>query len=85
MPVARSVQWAIVLLAGLSWPFVYAISGQVGPLLFFTFAAGWRWMGPGPSGRAISAALGTAIKLQPVLLLAWAVLTGRRLAAVLGL
>ena len=39
------VRWAIVLLAGLSWPFVYAIKlGQVGPILFLLFAIGWRWL-----------------------------------------
>ena len=45
LPVPGSVKWWIVLLAGLSWPFVYAVKlGQVGPLLFLTFAAdgaGW--------------------------------------------
>ena len=45
LPVARTVKWWIVLLAGLSWPFLYAIKlGQVGPLLFLLMAsagAGW--------------------------------------------
>ena len=34
MPVSRTVRWWIVLLAGLSWPFAYAVKlGQVGPIL----------------------------------------------------
>ena len=43
LPVSRSVRWWIVLLAGLSFPFVYAVKlGQVGPILFLAFAVGWR-------------------------------------------
>jgi hypothetical protein len=84
MPVPRSIQWWIVLLAGLSWPFVYSIKlGQVGSLLFLSFAAGWRWMDR-PLALGLSAAAGSAIKLQPVLLLGWAITTGRRRAALLG-
>ena len=45
LPVSRTVRWWIVLLAGLSWPFVYAVKlGQVGPILFLLFAIGWRWL-----------------------------------------
>ena len=78
LPVERRVQWLVLLLGGLSWPLVYAIKlGQVGPILFLTFAIGWRWMDrPWRIGPAI--ALGTAIKLQPILLVGWALLTGRR-------
>ena len=41
------VRWWIVLLAGLSWPFLYAIKlGQVGPLLFLlSRSAGAGWTG----------------------------------------
>ena len=75
------MKWWIVLLAGLSWPFLYAIKlGQVGPLLFLLMAIGWRWMDRGPVLGA-SGALGAAIKIQPGLILAWALLT-RRWAAV---
>ena len=54
LPVSRTVRWWIVLLAGLSFPFVYAVKlGQVGPLLFLAFAAGWRWLDrPGWLGEA---------------------------------
>ena len=84
LPVDRSVKWWIVLLAGLSWPFVYSVKlGQVGPLLFLACAAGWRWLDR-PLALGVSAALGTAIKLQPVLLLGWALATGRRRAAIYG-
>ena len=45
LPVRRDVRWAIVLLGGLSWPLAYSLKlGQVGPLLFLLFAAGWRWL-----------------------------------------
>jgi hypothetical protein len=45
LPVSRTVRWWIVLLAGLSWPFAYAVKlGQVGPLLYLLFAIGWRWL-----------------------------------------
>ena len=84
LPVSRAVRWVIVLLAGVSWPFLYAIKlGQVGPLLFLLFAAGWRWMDRGPVVGA-SVALGAAIKIQPGLVLAWALLTRRWTAVAAG-
>ena len=81
LPVSRRTRWVVVLLAGQSWPFLYNLKlGQVGPLLFLLFVIGWRWM---DSPRVLGAAggLGAAIKLQPGLVLAWALLT-RRWAAV---
>ena len=84
LPVTRSVRLWIVLLAGLSWPFVYAVKlGQVGPILFLLFAAGWRWL-DGPARLGTGLALGTAIKLQPALVLVWAALTRRWVAAGVG-
>lgn len=84
MPVSTRVKWAIVLLAGLNWPMVYGIKlGQVGPILLLTFAAGWRWMDR-PNVLGIATAIGTAIKIQPVLIFGWALLTGRRRAIVVG-
>jgi alpha-1,2-mannosyltransferase len=81
LPVRRRTRWWIVLLAGQSWPLLYALKlGQVGPLLFVLFAVGWRWLDR-PLGLGASGALGAAIKLQPGIVLAWAVLT-RRWAAV---
>jgi alpha-1,2-mannosyltransferase len=81
LPVSRTVRWLVVLLAGVSWPFVYAIKlGQVGPLLFLLMAMGWRWLDRGPA-VGVAGALGAAIKIQPGLVLAWALLT-RRWAAV---
>jgi hypothetical protein len=77
LPVQRDVRWAIVLLGGLSWPLAYSLKlGQVGPLLFLLFAAGWRWLDrPGRLGTAI--ALGTIVKVQPAILLGWAALNRR--------
>ena len=84
MPVSRTVRWWIVLLAGLSWPFAYAIKlGQVGPILFLLFAVGWRWLDE-PIRLGVSMALGTAIKLQPGILFVWALLTKRWAAVVVG-
>jgi len=81
LPVSRTVRWWVVLLAGLSWPVAYAIKlGQVGPILFLLFAIGWRWLDD-PVRLGASAALGTAIKLQPAIIFVWALLT-RRFAAV---
>jgi hypothetical protein len=83
LPVGSRTRWLVVLLAGLSWPFLFAIKlGQVGPVLFLLFAIGWRWLDNAPV-LGVTAALGAAIKIQPGLVLAWAVLT-RRWAAVLS-
>jgi hypothetical protein len=85
LPVSRTVRWLVVLLAGLSWPFAYAVKlGQVGPILFLCFAIGWRWMDrPVRLGAAI--AVGTIVKLQPAILFAWAALTRRWAAIGIGL
>ena len=84
LPVSRTVRWWIVLLAGLSWPFAYAVKlGQVGPILYLLFAIGWRWLDD-PIRVGASAALGTAIKLQPAIIFVWAALTRRWLAVVVG-
>ena len=74
----------MVLLAGQSWPFLYNLKlGQVGPLLFLLFVIGWRWMDR-PRVLGAAGALGAAIKLQPGLVLAWALVTRRWTAVVAG-
>ena len=84
LPTSRAVRWWIVLLAGLSFPFVYAVKlGQVGPILFLLFAIGWRGIDDAVR-LGTSGALGAAIKLQPGLVLLWALLTGRSRAVVAG-
>ena len=84
MPVAARTRWLIVLLAGLSWPFLYNVKlGQVGPLLFLLFAVGWRNLDR-PVILGLTGAIGAAIKVQPGLVLAWALLTRRWLAVVAG-
>ena len=85
LPVSGTVRWLVVLLAGLSWPFAYAVKlGQVGPILFLCFAIGWRWMDrPVRLGAAI--AVGTIVKLQPAILFVWAALTRRWAAIWVGL
>lgn len=85
MPVSARTRWVVLLLAAFSWPLVYAIKlGQVGSLLLLLFAIAWRWLDrPWPSGLATG--IGTVIKLQPALLIGWALVTGRRRAAVIGI
>jgi alpha-1,2-mannosyltransferase len=84
LPVSRAVRWWIVLLAGLSFPFVYGVKlGQVGPILLMLMAIGWRWL-DSPVRLGVSGALGAAIKLQPGLILAWALLTRRFRAVAMG-
>jgi hypothetical protein len=84
LPVSRTVRWWLILLAGLSWPFAYAVKlGQVGPILFLLFALGWRWL-DAPLRLGTTAALGTAIKLQPAIMFAWAILTRRWTALIAG-
>lgn len=84
MPIARRTFWWVLLLAALSWPLLYAIKlGQVGPVALLFVAIGWRWLDqPRPLGLSIG--LGTVIKIQPALLIGWAVVTGRRRAAVIA-
>jgi hypothetical protein len=85
LPVNRRVRWTTLLLAGLCWPFLYSIKlGQVGPLLFLAFVAGWRWLDR-PVPLAAAMAVGTLVKLQPALLFGWAIATGRVRAAAIGL
>jgi alpha-1,2-mannosyltransferase len=84
LPTSRTVRWWIVFLAGWSFPFVYAVKlGQVGPILFGLLALGWRWF-ERPAWLGVTGALGAAIKIQPGLILVWAVLTGRWRAALIG-
>ena len=74
----------MLLVAGLTWPVLYAIKlGQVGPLLFLCFAVAWRCVDrPLPLGLSIAA--GTLVKLQPALLLPWALVVGRWRAATIS-
>jgi hypothetical protein len=84
LPVSTRVKWVVILLAGLDFPMVYGIKlGQVGPILMLTFALGWRFMDR-PAVLGVATAIGTAIKIQPVILFGWALLTGRRRAIVIG-
>jgi len=85
LPTSVPVRWAILLLAGLSWPVVYAIKlGQVGPLLLLVFALGWRLLASEKALGLVGAA-GTLIKVQPALIFGWALLTGRRRTLAVGL
>ena len=84
LPVSRATRGRTLMLAGLSWPVAYALKlGQVGPLLLLLFALGWRWLDR-PVGVGMTGALGAIAKLQPGIVLAWALLTRRWAAVVLG-
>ena len=76
MPVSATIRWVILLLAGLDWPVLYSLKlGQVGPILLLLFVLGWRWLDrPTPFGATIG--MGGVVKLQPLLLVGWAVLVG---------
>ena len=84
LPVSARVRWIVLLLAACSWPLVYAIKlGQVGPVLLLLFAIGWRWL-ERPLALGLAGGVGTVIKLQPALLIGWALVTGRRRAALIA-
>ena len=84
MPVSARTRWWLLLVAGLSWPFVYNLKlGQVGPLLVLAFALAWRWLDR-PWLFGVAAAFGGAIKVQPILLLGWALLRRRWTAVAAG-
>jgi len=85
MPVQPTIRWLVILLGGLSWPLLYAIKlGQVGPLLYLLFAIGWRYLDR-PIVLGASIATGALIKVQPILLIGWAGLTGRWRAVAVGI
>jgi hypothetical protein len=85
LPVRPGVRWSIVLLAAVSFPFLYSVKlGQVEPLLYLAFAVGWRWIDrPRPTGLAVAA--GTLVKLQPGLLFGWMIATRRWRTLAVGL
>jgi hypothetical protein len=84
LPVDRTVRWLILLLAGLSWPFVYATKlGQVGAILYLLFALGWR-LADRPVVLGVSGAVGAIVKVQPGVVLVWALLTRRWAALAAG-
>ena len=81
MPIMTRTRCWILLVAGLSWPVVYNIKlGQVGPLLLLLFAVAWRGLDR-PWVFGIASALGTGVKVQPGILLGWAILRRRWHAA----
>jgi alpha-1,2-mannosyltransferase len=84
MPVRRDVRWLVIVVAAVDWPLLYAVKlGQVEPILFLLFAAAWRWMDrPGPVG--VAAAVGALVKVQPALLVVWALATRRWRAAAIA-
>jgi hypothetical protein len=85
LPVSTRTRYLVLLLATLSWPLIYAIKlGQVGSLLLLLFAVAWRSL-ERPWLFGLATGIGTVIKLQPGLVIAWAVVTGRRRAAAIGI
>jgi alpha-1,2-mannosyltransferase len=81
LPVRPWVRWTVLLVAGVTWPVLYTLKlGQVGPVLLLCFALAWRWIDR-PVGLGLSIAAGTLVKLQPALLIPWALVTRRWRAA----
>lgn len=77
MPVSPRLRWLVGLLAAASWPVLYAVKlGQVGPLLLLLFALGWRAI-ERPGAIGLVGGLGAAVKIQPGLVLLWALLARR--------
>ena len=84
LPVRANVRWLVLLLAGLSWPVAYALKlGQVGPLLLLLFAVAWRSLDR-PVAVGAAGAIGAIVKIQPGILLLWALITGRVRAVAVG-
>ena len=76
-----TVRWSIAPAGRAGLAGAYSIKlGQVGPILLLLFALGWRWLDRPRPGLGASG-LGALIKVQPALVGAWAVLTGRWRAA----
>ncbi len=77
LPVRDEVRWITLALAGLSWPLIFSVKvGQVAPILVLLFVIGWRWLDRPPVVGLVTA-LGTLIKIQPVLLFGWLLLERR--------
>ncbi len=77
MPVSPRLRWLVGLLAAASWPVLYAVKlGQVGPLLLLLFALGWRRL-ERPGAAGLAGGLGAAVKIQPGVVLVWALLARR--------
>lgn len=73
LPVRLEVKVAIFLLGAVSWPFIFGVRiGQVVPILFVLFAVGWRRLARQEVVGAV-AALGTLVKLQPIVVVGWLV------------
>lgn len=77
LPVGGGVRLMVLLIGGVSWPFQLGLRiGTVGPLLFLLSVLSWRWLErPVRLGAATGA--GFLVKLQPVILVGWMVLTRR--------
>ncbi len=71
MPVRAEIRLAIFMLGAVSWPFIFGVRiGQVAPILFLLFAIGWRRLDR-PEITGALAAIGTMVKLQPVVIVGW--------------
>jgi alpha-1,2-mannosyltransferase len=85
MPVSRVIRWLLTLALGLSWPFIDSLAqGQVGPVLLLLFVIGWRSIDR-PRVLSLVLGLGTTIKIQPAIVIAWAALTRRYRAAAIAI
>jgi alpha-1,2-mannosyltransferase len=85
MPVPATIRWLVLLLGGFDWPVIYGLRlGQVSALLFLLFVLAWRWLDR-QERFGLAVAGGALAKVQPGLLLVWALLTRRWRAVGVGL
>lgn len=71
MPVRPEIKLAVFMLGAVSWPFIFGVRiGQVAPILMLLFAVGWRRLDRQEVTGAM-VALGTLVKLQPIVVLGW--------------
>jgi hypothetical protein len=85
LPVKGWIRVAIFLLGAMGWPMVFGLRiGQVVPFLFFLSAVGW-WSLDRPRVLGAAAGLGTLIKVQPGLVIAWLLLRGNLRALIASL
>ena len=71
IPVRPWIRIAIFLLGAMGWPLIFGLRiGQVVPFLLLLSALGWRWLDrPRPLGLVVG--IGTIVKVQPGLVIAW--------------
>jgi alpha-1,2-mannosyltransferase len=75
LPVRWEIKLGIFLAGAVSWPFIFGVRiGQVAPILYLLFAAGWRSLERRPAVTGFVVGLGVLLKLQPIVIVGWLVI-----------